>query len=130
MNDNWASRCWLILTNVNPSGVIWCQRLGNHVHCTVIWYQVFLSNTNNLHTILWYQVFLSNTNNLHTVIWYQVFLSNTNNLHTPIWYQVFLSNTSNLLSVVWFQVYHSGVECSPMVRKTWVQSQVASYQRL
>ena len=50
-----------------------------------VWYQVFLSNTNNLHTVLWYQVFLSNTNNLCTVLWYQVFLSNTNNLQTSIW---------------------------------------------
>ena len=38
------------------------------------------------HTVLWYQVFLSNTNNLPTVIWYQVFLLNTNNLHTILWY--------------------------------------------
>ena len=28
-----------------------------------------------LHTII-YQVFLSNTNNLHTVVWFQVFLYN------------------------------------------------------
>ena len=32
----------------------------------VAWYQVFLSNTNNLQTALWYQVFQSNTNNLLT----------------------------------------------------------------
>ena len=31
-----------------------------------VWFQVFLSNTNNLHTAVWFQVFLSNTNNLHT----------------------------------------------------------------
>ena len=29
----------------------------------VIWYQVFLFNTNNLYTVLWSQVFLSNTKN-------------------------------------------------------------------
>ena len=53
----------------------------------VILYQVFLSNTNNLHTIVYFKVFLFNTNNylvlsnyfysiiiicLHTVIWFQV----------------------------------------------------------
>ena len=56
----------------------------------VVWYQVFLSNTNNLLTILWFQVFLSNTNNLHTILWFQVFLSNTNNLHTILWFYVLL----------------------------------------
>ena len=72
-----------------------------------IWYQVFLSNTNNLHMFIWYQVFLSNTNNLHMFIWYQVFLCNTYNLHIVIWYQVFLSNTNNLHIVIWYQVFLS-----------------------
>ena len=36
---------------------IYC-RMFAHMHMT--------SNTNNLYTIMWYQVFLSNTNNLHT----------------------------------------------------------------
>ena len=31
-----------------------------------------------LHTVIWGQVFQSNTNNLDTVVWFQVFLSNTN----------------------------------------------------
>ena len=72
------------------------------------WFQVFLSNTNNVHTLIWFQVFLSNTNTLCailfqiplpcliwifvcTVIWFQVFLSNTNNVHTVI------SNSSCML---------------------------------
>ena len=32
-----------------------------------------------LRTVIWFQVFLSNTNNSYTVIWFQVFLSITNN---------------------------------------------------
>ena len=32
----------------------------------VIWYKVFLSNTNNLQLIIRFQIFLSNTNNLQT----------------------------------------------------------------
>ena len=40
----------------------------------VIWYQVFLSNTNKLHTGVWLQVFLSSTNNIYRVVWFQVFL--------------------------------------------------------
>ena len=36
--------------------------------CTVIWYQVFLSNTNNLCTVVWFQVFPSNTNHHHHVV--------------------------------------------------------------
>ena len=34
--------------------------------CTL--YQVFLSNTNNLHIVVWYQVFLSNSNNSRIII--------------------------------------------------------------
>ena len=52
--------------------------------CTVIWHQVFLSNTNNLHTVLCYQVFLSNTNNLHTVE-YHVFQSNTPRVYRQLY---------------------------------------------
>ena len=74
---------------------------------TVIWYQVFLSNTNNLLIIVWFQVFLSNTNNLLIIVWFQVFLSNTNNLLIIVWFQVFLSNTNNLFIIVWFQVFLS-----------------------
>ena len=40
----------------------------------------------------------------------------------PTWHPS--SNSSN------FDGLKDWVECSPMVRKTWVQSQVASYQRL
>ena len=29
---------------------------------------------------MWFQVFLSNTNNFHTVVWFQVFQSNPDNL--------------------------------------------------
>ena len=45
---------------------------------TGVWFKVFLSNTNNLHSIIWYQVFRSNTNNFSIVAWFLVFLSNTN----------------------------------------------------
>ena len=58
-----------------------------------------------LHIVIWFQEFLSNTNNfqinnlmesrnyfyltidicLQTVIWFQKFLSNTNNSKDPIW---------------------------------------------
>ena len=63
----------------------------------IICFQVFQSNTNNLHTVLWFQVFLSNTNNLHIVVWFQVFQSNTNNLYILVWFQVFLSNADNYM---------------------------------
>ena len=60
---------------------------------TLIWYQVFQSNTNNLHTLIQYEVFLSNTNNFHTVVWFQVFLFDTNNY-------IILSNYFYLLIVI------------------------------
>ena len=44
--------------------------------CTVIWYQVFLTNTKNLHTTI-YQVFLSNTNKFCTIIWLPLTCDNT-----------------------------------------------------
>ena len=47
--------------------------------------------------MLWFKVFLSNTNNLPTIVWFHVFLSNTNNLYTVVWFQVFLFNIDNLL---------------------------------
>ena len=89
--------------------IIWFQVFLSNTNYlyTVLWFQVFLSNTNNLYTVLWFQGFLSNTNNLYTVVWFQVFLSNTNNLYTVVWFQVFLSNTNNLYTVVWFQVFLS-----------------------
>ena len=34
----------------------------------VIWYQVFLSHTNNLYMIVWFQVFLYNINNLYMIV--------------------------------------------------------------
>ena len=38
-------------------------------HSVTKWYQVFLSNANNLHAVVWFQVFLSITNNLYTIMW-------------------------------------------------------------
>ena len=32
----------------------------------------------DIHTVVWFQIFLCNTNKLYTVVWFQVFLSNTN----------------------------------------------------
>ena len=36
-------------------------------------FQVFRSNTNNLHTVVWFQVFLSNPDDFQIVVWIQVF---------------------------------------------------------
>ena len=70
--------------------------------CTQL-YQVFPSNTNNLHTVLWFQVFLSNANNLHTVVWLQVFLSNSNNNMVSRNY-FYLIIIICLFTVIWFYV--------------------------
>ena len=43
------SKCPIIIITIYLKQII----------CTVIWFQVFLSNTNNLHTVIWFQVFLS-----------------------------------------------------------------------
>ena len=52
-----------------------------------------------LHTLVWFQVFQTNTNNLLTFVWFQVFLSNTNNLYTVVWFQVFL------IQIICMQLY-------------------------
>ena len=71
----------------------------NNVH-TIMWrFRVFLSNTYSLFTVVWFQVFLSNTNNykisrnyFHSIILifftvkgYQVFLSNTKIFNKICW---------------------------------------------
>ena len=49
----------------------------NYIHCTFILTFFVLLFKNFWHTVIRYQVFLSNTNNLHTIICHQVFLSYT-----------------------------------------------------
>ena len=41
--------------------------------------RVTLDFGHQIYLLIWYQVILSNTDNLKTVLWFQVFLSNTNN---------------------------------------------------
>ena len=53
------------------------------VFCTVIRYQVFQSNTNNLHTIVWFQV-LFNNNFLAHIYGFTNPLSNSNNFQTNL----------------------------------------------
>ena len=55
---------------------------------TVIQYQVFISDTNNLHTDSWFKVIPSNTKDMHVVLRFPVFISNTNNLYIVVWYYV------------------------------------------
>ena len=83
---------WLILKYLITSEVIWFQEVKEwHILYVYIYSYVFLRSfffkfflvcLFFLHMVIWYQVFLSNTNNLLTVISYQVFLSNANNLYT------------------------------------------------
>ena len=59
--------------------VILCQKVRefHSLHINIHIFSVVVSQ-DFLQTVI-YQVFLSNTDNLHTVVWFQVFLSNTNN---------------------------------------------------
>ena len=52
-----------------------------HIFCVVAPEEI-------LHTVICYQVFLPDTNNLHTVVWFQIFLSIANNPCSIIWVQV------------------------------------------
>ena len=88
-------------------GLFYTDRLKNCVHCKFNLLCNCLFSWGFFHTPIWYQVFLSSTNNLYTVLWFQVSLSNTNNymvsrnhfyliisicLHTIIWFQVTNNN--------------------------------------
>ena len=66
-------------------------------HSLYIYIFVLLSVNRFMYTIMWYQVFPFDTNNLLTNIWYQLFLSNINSLHTVIWFQVFLFIINNYI---------------------------------
>ena len=65
-------------------GIFHAKKLGNRVHIFIFvsmflysfFHTVFFHNS-FFYTVL-YQVFLINTNILHTIIWFLVFLSNTN----------------------------------------------------
>ena len=57
--------------------------------------------SSNMHTITWFQVLLSNTNNLPMAIWFQVFLSNTNNLHTNIFDPKNFARLSSEICTFW-----------------------------
>ena len=50
----------IAFVNIHILGVV----VSSSFWYTVIWYQVFLSNSNDLHTVVWFPVFLSHTDNL------------------------------------------------------------------
>ena len=83
-----------------PQWLFYAWRLGNCVYCTFIFTFFSVVPEGFLQTVIWYQVFLSNTNNLHTVVWFQVFLSNTNNY--VVLSNFYLIKVLCLHSVVWF----------------------------
>ena len=76
---------WLTDSNSMSTrlGLFYSKWLRNLVYCTFIF--TFFSSCflRVFYTVISYQVFLSNTNNLHTVVLFQVFLSNTNNYKVP-----------------------------------------------
>ena len=66
------------------------QLFQRQIICIVIWFQVFLSNTNNLHTIIWLQVFqMINNNIICKQLQLQATIPCTNNLHIIILFQLF-----------------------------------------
>ena len=99
---------WLIAfyQHTNSSGLFYAKRLEKYIHymfiftifCSFFFSQLYDKYSYLIQIIysLWYQVFLSNTNNLQ---WYQVFLFNTN-FHTAVWFQIFLLNMNNLNNIV------------------------------
>ena len=58
--------------------------------------------------VIWYQVFLYNTNNLHTVVSFKVFLSKTNNYMVKICFNN-SSNINDLIRIV-FREFENWLE--------------------
>ena len=57
-------------------GLFYAQKLENRIHYTFIFTLfVWLFLKRFLHTIIWFKVFLSNTNNSYTINWFQVTIS-------------------------------------------------------
>ena len=77
----------LILIVINPSGVILCLEVKES-HTICIYFYIIWAVINEFLHIIIYQVFQSNTNNLHTVAWHQALLPNTDNLYTIVRFQV------------------------------------------
>ena len=64
-----------------PQAFLFLARFIVHFYlhfCIVVSLKFFFSFSK------WYQIFLSNANNLHTVVWFQEFLSNTNYFIVPV----------------------------------------------
>ena len=75
--------------------LFYALRLRNRVYCKFM--LTFLCSCflrAFYHTVIWYEVFLSNTNNLNRVIWYQVILFNKKNAYSCIVSNI-LRNTNN-----------------------------------
>ena len=73
--------------------------LNTNIFNTVIWFQVFLSNTNPFCSIILFKVtipVLKIIICLHIVLLFQRFPSNTNNLQANMWFQV-INNDKNHL---------------------------------
>ena len=60
-----------------------------YFQCSIAFFKLYFSFAYKfLFGLLWYQVFLSNTNNLHTVVWFKVYLPNINN----VWLKAIILN--------------------------------------
>ena len=110
--NRWPSKNWLIDFNgmSNRFGLFYGKMSWNHFYCTFIliyfvsyFLRVFVCFCCFLfffflHAVIWYQVFLPNTNNFHTFVWLQVFLSNTIVIYCIHWrwtWRMQLTDTSN-----------------------------------
>ena len=68
---------WLISMAHQTVLGIFCLEISELRSLSIYLFCVIVSKT-FLYILIGYQVFQSNTNNLHTVVWFQVFLTNTN----------------------------------------------------
>ena len=126
----------------------------SHFLCWVFFFCFFffphshmiLSNRNNLQTVIWFEVFLSNSNNymlssnyfhlvvicLHTVIWFQVTII----LSKQLWLQVTILNTNNLqlynikysyLILIIFRQIYLIRWCDPNILPLWLNIDLGGY---
>ena len=83
--------------------------------CTIIWYQVFLSNTDNLNTVVWFPEILSASDN-HLVSSNYFYLMIVICLYLVIWFQVIIiilmSGRRN--GYIWPSLATSPIRSSPL----------------
>ena len=65
----------------------------------------------NVYSFVWFQVIISNANDLYSVVWFQVFQLNMNYLGKVLCFQVFLSKEKKYIQLDGFKYFYQLQKC-------------------